>query len=184
MCYNICYCFYVWFWLPARNILKLFLDIYVKAQLSPSFRSQVLTIHLISSSPSHLPPKEILTLPWLPFCNILSYHQSFLRIFNMVSTHTSGSQQSATLGDNKWVTKALMRLSATVIGLIAMCLFSAAISYENSNYQNIIGNGDWTDGLALAPVCFDILIIFLVLHTNDTRLSSPFSTILWHLSCT
>lgn len=95
----------------------------------------------------------------------------------MASNHNLENQKSVTLQDTKWGTKALMRLFATIIGLIAMCLFSAAIGYENANYQNTTGHGDWPDGLALAPVRPNPLILFLVPHTDDSRSSFPFCSI-------
>ena len=56
----------------------------------------------------------------------------------------------------KQSTQVVLRLCATVMGLIAMSLFAASISYTNSHFENILGNGDWTDGLALAPVSSNI----------------------------
>lgn len=54
--------------------------------------------------------------------------------------------------DPRWHTKAVLRVVATFFSLLAMCLFAAAISYTNANFVNTMGNGDWSDGLALAPV--------------------------------
>ena len=79
----------------------------------------------------------------------------------MALTRTPENQRSAAPQDKKWVSKALMRLFATFIGLIAMCLFAAAVGFENANYQNTGGNGDWPDGLALAPVCANLLTTLL-----------------------
>lgn len=90
----------------------------------------------------------------------------------MASSHTPRDQRQATLADTKWGSKALMRLFATFIGLIAMCLFAAAIGFENSNYQNTTGNGDWPDGLALAPVGFNLFIMFRLLTTLDCPVHS------------
>ncbi|CAF9903125.1 MAG: hypothetical protein GOMPHAMPRED_000100 [Gomphillus americanus] len=72
----------------------------------------------------------------------------------------------ATSEDTRWATKALMRLFAAFTGLIAMCLFSAAISYENANFENTMGNGDWPDGLALAPIILSLLFnpVAFVMH--------------------
>lgn len=64
------------------------------------------------------------------------------------------TRRTAVQEDAKWSFKAVLRLLATFFSLIAMALFAAAVSTTNSNYVNLIGDGDWTDGLALAPVCF------------------------------
>lgn len=46
----------------------------------------------------------------------------------------------------------ILRIVASTFALLAMSLFAASISYTNESYTNLLGNGDWTDGLALAPV--------------------------------
>lgn len=62
------------------------------------------------------------------------------------------TRRSAYEEDSKWLLKALLRISATLSALIAVFMFAAAISLTNANFINTMGNGDWTDGLALAPV--------------------------------
>ena len=57
------------------------------------------------------------------------------------------------LEDSRWAMKAMLRLVATAFGLVAMALFAAAVAYTNDNFVNTSGNGDWPDGLCLAPVC-------------------------------
>jgi hypothetical protein len=69
-----------------------------------------------------------------------------------MSSRSSFEDRRTTLEDSRWAFKALLRLIATVFGLIAMCLFAAAVGYTNNNFINTMGNGDWSDGFALAPV--------------------------------
>ena len=71
----------------------------------------------------------------------------------MRSPLTVETRRRAYEEDPKWPTKAVLRILATILALIAMPLFAAAISYTNMNFVNTSGPGDWTDGLALAPVC-------------------------------
>ena len=64
--------------------------------------------------------------------------------------------------DSKWPLKAVLRIIATGAALLAMILFAVAVSYENKNFVNTNGAGDWTDGLALAPVCLSSISSFIV----------------------
>ncbi|MCJ1316496.1 hypothetical protein MMC15_001817 [Xylographa vitiligo] len=68
--------------------------------------------------------------------------------------------------DSKWPVKAVLRIVAACFALIATILFAIATSFENANFSNTAGNGDWTDGLALAPVVLSFLynIATLTLH--------------------
>lgn len=52
--------------------------------------------------------------------------------------------------DSKWHIKAILRLVATFFAFIAMILFAVSISISLKYFDLI--NGDWTDGLPLAPV--------------------------------
>ena len=70
----------------------------------------------------------------------------------MRSPLTVETRRRAYEEDPKWPAKAVLRILATVFALIAMPLFAAAISYTDGSYINTTGPGDWTDGLALAPV--------------------------------
>ena len=70
-----------------------------------------------------------------------------------MSSQEIAEVRQALLQDSRWAFKALLRLIATVFGFIAMSLFAAAIAYTNENFINTQGNGDWSDGLCLAPVC-------------------------------
>lgn len=54
--------------------------------------------------------------------------------------------------DSKWTIKAIVRVLAVVFAAIALVLFSVAVSITNENFVNTGGNGDWSDGLAIAPV--------------------------------
>ncbi|MCJ1395274.1 hypothetical protein MMC18_008158 [Xylographa bjoerkii] len=68
--------------------------------------------------------------------------------------------------DSKWPAKAILRVVAACFALVATILFAVAISFENMNFSNTAGNGDWTDGLALAPAVLSFLynITTLILH--------------------
>jgi hypothetical protein len=68
------------------------------------------------------------------------------------------SQRRAYEEDPKWRAKAVLRIAATLTALIAIALFAASISYTDSGFTSTAGpEGDWTDGLALAPVIFALL---------------------------
>ena len=54
--------------------------------------------------------------------------------------------------DSRWAVKAVLRVIATGAALLGMILYAVAVSYTNKNFINTDGPGDWTDGLALAPV--------------------------------
>jgi hypothetical protein len=54
--------------------------------------------------------------------------------------------------DTRWRTKALLRFIGSIFAVIAMGIFSAAVSQTNNNFINTAGNGDWPDGMTLAPV--------------------------------
>ena len=64
------------------------------------------------------------------------------------------NRRSAFEEDAKWRAKAICRLVALVFALAATALFSSAIGITNANFVNTMGAGDWTDGIALAPVRF------------------------------
>ncbi|MCJ1336322.1 hypothetical protein MMC09_001598 [Bachmanniomyces sp. S44760] len=59
--------------------------------------------------------------------------------------------------DPKWPAKAILRLIGIPFAFLAMCFFAASISYTNANFINTAGNGDWTDGLALAPIMLSLI---------------------------
>ncbi|MCJ1486411.1 hypothetical protein MMC06_006588 [Schaereria dolodes] len=52
----------------------------------------------------------------------------------------------------KWHIKAILRILGTLVAIIAVILFAVSVSYTNQNFINTTGAGDWTDGLAIAPV--------------------------------
>ena len=54
--------------------------------------------------------------------------------------------------DSRWPAKAILRIIAMGFEFLAMVLFAAAVSMTNKNFTNTDGPGDWTDGMALAPV--------------------------------
>ena len=54
--------------------------------------------------------------------------------------------------DPRWSVKVILRIVTTVLAFLGMVLFAAAVSKTNMNFINLAGDGDWTDGLALAPV--------------------------------
>ena len=70
----------------------------------------------------------------------------------MHSPLTIETRRRAYEEDPKWPAKAVLRVLAIVFALIAMPLFAVSIADTNSSYINTSGPGDWTDGLALAPV--------------------------------
>ena len=57
----------------------------------------------------------------------------------------------------KWSVKTVLRIVATGAALLSMILFAVSVSYTNQNFINTDGPGDWTDGLALAPVRISFL---------------------------
>lgn len=73
-----------------------------------------------------------------------------------MSSQSSIDARKTALEDSRWAFKALLRFLGTIFGLVGMSLFAAAVSYTNNNFVNTMGNGDWADGLALAPVCFNL----------------------------
>jgi hypothetical protein len=54
--------------------------------------------------------------------------------------------------DSKWSLKAILRLVTAFFAIIDVILFAVSVSLTNQNFINLSGNGDWSDGLALAPV--------------------------------
>ena len=56
-------------------------------------------------------------------------------------------------GGSKWDIKSFLRIASTGFALPATILFAVAVAYTNQDFVNLSGNGDWSDGLALAPVC-------------------------------
>lgn len=54
--------------------------------------------------------------------------------------------------DSRWSVKAVLRFLTTGFALLSMILFAASVSFTNANFIDTDGEGDWTDGLALAPV--------------------------------
>ena len=76
----------------------------------------------------------------------------------MRSPLSVSAQRRAYNEDPQWPVKAFLRLGAIGIALIAMSLFAASISYMDAHFAATAGpSGDWTDGLALAPVFFALL---------------------------
>ena len=69
-----------------------------------------------------------------------------------MSSQSSIDARKVALEDSRWAFKALLRFMGTLFGLVAMSLFAASVSYTNNNFINTMGDGDWADGLALAPV--------------------------------
>jgi len=65
--------------------------------------------------------------------------------------------------DSKWSVKALLRLVTAFFAALAVVLFATAISLTNQNFVNVSGNGDWSDGLALAPAVLAFLYNSLTL---------------------
>ena len=55
-------------------------------------------------------------------------------------------------GDAKWPSKLVLRAVTTFVAFLAMILFAVATSLTNQNFINLNGDGDWTDGMTLAPV--------------------------------
>ena len=72
--------------------------------------------------------------------------------------------------DPKWQHKTILRFVAIAFALIAAALFSTAIGLTNYNFVNTLGGGDWTDGVALAPVR---VFYPRFLSSARTHLSSP-----------
>ena len=54
--------------------------------------------------------------------------------------------------DPKWIFKTILRLVTTFCALLSLALFAAATHLTNLNFINLAGDGDWTDGMAIAPV--------------------------------
>ena len=54
--------------------------------------------------------------------------------------------------DSRWPAKAVLRIIAMGFEFLAMVLFAVAVTMTNKNFTNTDGPGDWTDGIALAPV--------------------------------
>ena len=54
--------------------------------------------------------------------------------------------------DSRWSAKAILRIIAMGFEIVATILFAVAVSLTNKNFTNMDGPGDWTDGMALAPV--------------------------------
>ena len=70
----------------------------------------------------------------------------------MPSVLTIETRRSAFEEDAKWRGKAICRLTAIIFGLAGTALFGSAVGITNANFTNTMGAGDWTDGIALAPV--------------------------------
>jgi len=79
---------------------------------------------------------------------------------------TVDARRRACEDDARWRTKTILRVVGTFFAFMAMCLFAAAIAYTNQNFINTMGNGDWTDGLALAPVVLSLIYnpVILAVH--------------------
>ena len=70
----------------------------------------------------------------------------------MVAALSMEARRRAYEEDPRWPTKAFMRIASTIFACVGLSLFASSISYTNENFINLSGGGDWTDGLALAPV--------------------------------
>ena len=92
------------------------------------------SVHRYSSSPSR-PQKK------LPRQDIMA------RVPLPVDTYRRLNEQ-----EPKWHIKAILRILGTLVAIIAVILFAVSVSYTNQNFINTTGAGDWTDGLAIAPV--------------------------------
>jgi hypothetical protein len=71
----------------------------------------------------------------------------------MKDTQSNDGRRAPREIDSRWRSKTLLRFIATLVALVAMGIFGAAVSQTNSNFINTEGDGDWPDGMALAPVC-------------------------------
>lgn len=58
--------------------------------------------------------------------------------------------------DRRWHIKYSLRIVALITSFIAIILIAAAVSLWDANfyYEDSVNSGDWSDGLALAPVRF------------------------------
>lgn len=54
--------------------------------------------------------------------------------------------------DPRWRSKAILRVIATFCSFVAMVLFAVAVAMTIHWGEIWNGGGDWTDGMALAPV--------------------------------
>ncbi|MCJ1253522.1 hypothetical protein MMC24_001334 [Lignoscripta atroalba] len=71
--------------------------------------------------------------------------------------------------DPQWQVKAILRVVCTVFALWAMILFAISCSYTNQHFINSDGNGDWPDGLALAPVSVFLSLLAVPLPSSRSR---------------
>ena len=77
--------------------------------------------------------------------------------------------------DRRWPIKLGLRALAIPFAFIAMVLFAVATSLSKQNY----GGNDWTDGLPLAPVSWNVISRLccaptLTYNPSRMRLSKPF----------
>lgn len=65
---------------------------------------------------------------------------------------TAETRRTLSENDAKWPVKLILRAVATFLAFLGMILFAVATSLTNQHFINLNGDGDWTDGMALAPV--------------------------------
>ncbi|MCJ1248501.1 hypothetical protein MMC30_005719 [Trapelia coarctata] len=75
--------------------------------------------------------------------------------------------------DSNWTIKALARVLAAIFAAIALVLFAVSVSLTNQNFDNTSGNGDWSDGLAIAPAALSLLTNIVTLILLPLRSGRP-----------
>ena len=68
---------------------------------------------------------------------------------NLVTEETRRRLQEQ---DPRWRSKAILRVIATFCSFVAMVLFAVSVAMTVHWGEIWNGGGDWTDGMALAPV--------------------------------
>ena len=71
----------------------------------------------------------------------------------MANPFTVETRRRLSESDPKWRFKAILRIITTIFAAVSTVLFAISVTLANNNFTNIDGNGQWTDGLAIAPVC-------------------------------
>jgi hypothetical protein len=105
----------------------------------------------------HLPDDIILGFDSPPRPSVFSITILPSTIMAVRSPLTLEARRRAGEDDSRWRAKTVLRLIGILFAFPAMCLLAAAVSNTNQNFINTMGNGDWTDGLALAPVVLSLL---------------------------
>ena len=80
------------------------------------------------------------------------------------------TRRTLTEHDPRWPIKAALRVMCIPFAFLAMLMFAISISLTNKHFYNSDGQGDWTDGMCLAPVSYLIPTLVKLHPFSSNRL--------------